>query len=181
MELQDKGLFLRYAIPCSRVLIKRGWVRKEVIDGLLRKVLNNIPVEEDLGEIFMFAHSMCSFLAERGGKAAIDRDVIREYFWKEHDSAARERSREFSDFDLTACRVLPGMVVALFGMGASVEVVTPKGQGRYKNIYREALHPGDFITVHYDVIAEKITAQDAKDLWEEKKKYFNEAPTFPSE
>lgn len=167
MEIKDKQLFLKYALPCASVLVKRGWVSEKKVEELRREVLNG-SVISDLKDIFLVAYSMCSLTAKKMGKKTIDSQVIRAYFWGEHDDVVDERFKQFRDFNPKDCRVYPGRVLEV---GREVKISTPAGIKTFSNIYNLNLKEGDYVTAHYDFVIEKIGEKEAEELWNQKRKF----------
>jgi hydrogenase maturation factor len=168
MEIADKGLFLKYALPCASVLVKRGWVSQKKIDELREAAVKGRNTEPDVKDIFVVAYSMCSLIAKKRDKKGIDADVIRSYFWEEHDDVVDERFRQFRDFSPKNCRVYPGKVLET---GRGVKVRTPAGVRTFRNVYKLDLSPGDYVTLHYDFVIEKIGEKEAEKLWRRKKPF----------
>ena len=93
MKITDRDLFLKYAIPCGHVLVKRGDLKQETLDRIRDKVVFKQEVREDLEDIFPIAVRMCKLLAKKSGKSVIDQEVIRDYFWHEHPKAVEWRKK----------------------------------------------------------------------------------------
>ncbi|MFH1294935.1 MAG: DMT family transporter [Candidatus Aenigmatarchaeota archaeon] len=154
MEIGDVKLFLRYALPCADTLVSRGWVEKDVVELELEKaaVTGEAPGTE-IRDIFTVAYARCSLIAKQLGKASIDAEVIRMYFWDQHDQVIEERHKEMKDFDKEACRVLPGKVANLSPL---VVEAGPKKMNS-ENPYNIQLKVGDYVVLHYSRIVEKLT------------------------
>lgn len=166
MQIKNKHLFLKYALPCASVLIKRGWVKKEIIDRLKEKVLSGDNIDEDVRCIFVVASSLCSLIAKKMKKRKIDDDVIRKYFWYYHDEVVDNRYEKMRDFDPVLCKTYPGKILEVRDQDIVVE--TPRGQVTCRESF-ENVKPGDFVVIHYNYIIEKIDEQTAKNLWQKKK------------
>ncbi len=160
LPIKDRELFLRYAIPCGSVLVKRGSVSQEKLEQLEQGLLSGRPIEEDLGRIFGVGVRMLTILARRMGKKEIDREVIRKYFWFEHPDCINERVKTYPDVVPEKCMVLPGKVLEE-GL-----VQTPLGKRKVRTDFVPDAKPGDWMTVHYSYIVEKITEKQAGELKE---------------
>ncbi|HDD72462.1 MAG TPA: hypothetical protein ENG00_00045 [Candidatus Aenigmarchaeota archaeon] len=154
LPVKNKELFLRYAVPCGEVLVKRGELRRELLQKLHDSVMHrqdiNLPVER----FFPVASRMCTVLAIKMGKKTIDDEVIRRYFLIEHEKAIIWRRQVKPDIDIRDCRVYPGRVIEVYSGKALVK--TPMGEVMLRTDFVENLKPGDWITKHYDYAIEKI-------------------------
>ena len=103
---------------------------------------------------------MLTITAKGMGKKEIDRDVIRRYFWFGHPACIRERVKEYSDIEPHMCTVLPGKVLE---EGA---VETPLGERKVRNDFVPDVRPGDWVTVHYSYIVERISERQAEQIKE---------------
>lgn len=175
MEISDKKLFLKYALPCSVVLIRRGQVEKGVIDKLFMKVEEGKRIKGNPGEIFQFAGAACKLIARERGKDKIDSEVIREYFLERHDKAVTERHKEMRDFKPSECRVYPGKVLET---GDLIRALTPRGIKLFRKDFEPFIKEGDYVTVHRGFVIEKIHKALAKNLWEKKKRYIKSFVPF---
>ena len=164
MEITDRDLFLRYAIPCGDVLVKRGDLRQETLDRVRGKVIKKQEIKEDLETIFPIAVRMCRLLAKKSGKEIIDPEVIRDYFWHEHAKAVEWRAEIYPDLPREECLIYPARVVKL---GKNPLVETPLGEKQAKTDFVQRLNKDDWVILHYDYIVEKITREEAEKLLEE--------------
>ncbi|MBU0530072.1 MAG: HypC/HybG/HupF family hydrogenase formation chaperone [Candidatus Aenigmatarchaeota archaeon] len=166
MQIINKILFLKYAIPCSSTLVKRGWITQERVDRMY-ELLKKGEVEERLEDIYLVATSGCKLIALKSGRDITD-DVIREYFLDSHDEVIDKRFKEMGDFDPEECRTHPAKVLSV---EKEVEVLTPKGVRKITNTFEHDLRPGDYVVIHYDFIIERLSKEKAKNLWIKKEKY----------
>jgi len=143
MEITDKKLFLKYAIPCASTLVIRGDVKQQKIDELKNWVTTETgeePTSEELHNIFKVASVLCTVTAQELGKDIIDSEVIHEYFLKKHDKIVEERWLEKQDFDKEKCKI---------------RIVTLDENSNYKKDFCPDAKIGDKVVVHYDYIIEK--------------------------
>ncbi len=164
MKITDRNLFLRYAIPCGDVLVKRGDLKQETLDSVKEKVIRKEEVKEDLEELFPIAVRMCKLLAKKSGKEAIDPEVIRQYFWHEHARAVEWRAGIYPDLPKEECLTCPARVVK---PGKTPLVETPEGEKHVKTDFVQGLKKDDWVIIHYDYIVEKISWEKAEELLEE--------------
>src|SRR3989304_6948631 len=130
MEISDRVLFFKYALPCAQTLIKRDTLRQEDYKIMLRLVVDGKAPAKDSENVFKVAIANLKFLAMKKKKSEIDDETIREYFWFKHDEAVDERFEEMGDFNPEICRTYPGIVRELKGNKAVVE--TPLGTKTYR-------------------------------------------------
>jgi hydrogenase maturation factor len=159
MEIVNKPLFLKYAIPCAETLKERGDLTEEDIEKLTEIIKENKEIPADSEKPFKVALAMCSYIAMREGKREIDEEVIRRYFLYEHDKAIDQRFQEMGDFDPEACRTYPGKVAEV--KEKTIFVRTPKGVKEYRNDFIRRVKKGDLVVVHRDFVIEKIDGKIA--------------------
>lgn len=167
MEISDKTLFLRYAIPCGHVLVKRGDLKQEDLDRVKKQVLRGEEVQEDIENLFPIAVRMCKLLAKQSGKEVIDEDVIRQYFWHEHRKAVEWRASIYPDLPKEECLTCPARVLKA---GRKPLVKTTHGRVFAKTDFVPSLKRDDWVILHYDYIVEKIPWKKAEELLEEQSK-----------
>lgn len=167
MKITDRSLFLRYAIPCGHVLVKRGDLKQETLDSVKERLLRGEGVREDLEALFPIAVRMCKLLAQKSGKGAIDPEVIRDYFWREHAKAVEWRAEIYPDLPKEECLTFPARVLE---PGKNPLVETPLGKKRAKADFVSQVKKDDWVIVHYDYIVEKIPWEQAERLLAEESK-----------
>lgn len=153
MIIEDRLLFLKYALPCAGTLVRRGNVSKEYIDKLTKMVSEGRVPKEDAESMFKVATAMCNSIAERMNKEAVDADVIRTYFLLEHSEVVDDRFNLMKDFNPVDCKTYSGKVAGI-GEGFA-NVRTRLGEKRYKTDFAKDLHTGDTVIVHWDYVVEK--------------------------
>ena len=157
-----KKLFLKYAIPCGHVLVERGDLKKEKLAELGKKLMAGERIDDDLEEVFRIGVRMCFLIAKKLGKDSIDEEVIRRYFWKEHEEAIKWRASIYPDVKPEACRIYAGRITGVGG--GFVEAETPKGTAKYRRDFIENPKENDFVILHYGYAVEKITEKEYKTL-----------------
>lgn len=170
MEMQNRILFFKYALPCAETLIKRGNLTTEEFDNMLTKVMKDEEPEKNSENVFKVAMSHLKFISMQKKKSKIDEKTIREYFLFGHDEAVDERFDEMGDFDQEKCRIYPGIVREIKDGKTLVE--TPIGTEACKNYFVKDLKIKDIVVVHRNFVVEKISKNLAVRLMESKKKYF---------
>jgi len=156
LPIKDKELFLRYAIPCGEVLVNRGELRGELLAKLNDSVKNKEEIETPIENVFKVASRMCTILAKQMGKKEIDSEVIRKYFLIEHEKAIKWRKDIKPDLKIKDCLVYPGRVLRIDQ--DKVLVRTPLGEKLFRKDFADGLKKKDWVSTHYDYIAEKIKA-----------------------
>ena len=137
LPIKDKELFLRYAIPCGDVLVKRGELRHDLLQELNDSVANGQEIDMPVGKIFKVASRMCTILAKRMGKSEIDAEVIRRYFLLEHEKAIEWRKKLRPDISVKDCLVYPGKVLKIDFDKALVK--TPLGEAMLTRLQMPAM------------------------------------------
>ena len=154
MEITDRLLFFRYALPCAGTLVKRGTVSQDHVDSLMAEVSENKAPGRGEENLFKVANAMCAVIAKKMGKDSIDADVIRRYFLFEHSKVVDERFELMGDFDPVDCRTYAGKVLEVAKDSALVE--TKLGRKRYKTLLDKDVKKDDSVAVHFDFVVEKI-------------------------
>ena len=137
LPIKNKDLFLRYAVPCGEVLVRRGEVKEELLRQLNDSVKYGQPVDYPIGDVFKVASRMCTIIAKQMGKDAIDDEVIRRYFLVEHENAIRWRKQVRPELKLEECLVYPGRVLKIADEGLLVK--TPLGERVFRGDFAEGL------------------------------------------
>lgn len=156
----NKYLFLRYALPCARDMIKRKDVSKEYIEKIKSCLKENKKIKDDYLKTFIVAYSFCKELGKKMKRDAMEEEVIRKYFWFEHDKIVEIMG---SGLD---CKIFPGKVKKIEGNKAIV--ITPIGKKICSLELARNINENDFVTLHYNYIVEKVGVEDAKMLWKYK-------------
>ena len=165
VEINDFVLFLRYALPCAETLVKRGWVGRDVVElELEHAAVTGERPKTDIRDVFPVAYARCSLLAKQMGHDCIDADVVRAYFWSQHDEVIEERYKEFGDFDKEMCKVVVGKV----SKTAPLKVETASGERDGENPYSVDVAAGDNVIMHYSRVVEKVDEEQARLILEGK-------------
>jgi hypothetical protein len=160
MQVEDRLLFLKYALPCAGTLVKRGAISQERVDNMVKMVSDGKLPEEGAEGVFKVAFAMCSIIAMRMGKKSIDADVIRQYFLMEHSKVVEDRFEYMRDFNPVACKTYAGKVVEA-GKDSAV-VRTALGEKEYRTVFARDVKKGDEVAVHYNFIIERIPDSTAR-------------------
>jgi len=163
LPIANKKLFLQYAIPCGQVLVKRGTLDSKLLESLRKDVVSDKDIDLDISSLFPVASKMCTIIAKNMGRDIIDDDIIRRYFLIEHEKAIRWRAQIFPDISLKECFVYVGKVIKA---DEKTIVKTQNGERVLDNNLWTELKKGDFITTHYDYVAERIPPELARKVLE---------------
>lgn len=84
--MRVESFFLRYAFPCAQIIVQRGELSEEKYKSLENAAINNKPLPRtELERIFHRAFEFIERLARRMHKDKWDIEVIREYFYNDHN------------------------------------------------------------------------------------------------
>jgi hydrogenase maturation factor len=155
MQIDDRLLFLRYALPCSDDLINNRIATQERIDRLMKLVSEDKLPEEGAENIFKVGVAMCTIIAMKAGKKTIDAEVIRQYFLMEHNKAVDEQFKLRKDFNPVECKTYAGKVDEV-GVNFAL-VSTPIGLKRCRTDFAKNLKEGDSVAVHSGFAVERIS------------------------
>ncbi len=167
LPIADKELFLRYAIPCGEVLVKRGSLDSKLLKKAEKIVTDGKAANIKPEEMFPTAAKMCTIIAHRMGKKTIDQEVIRRYFLFEHEKAVRWRMKLYPDVIPEKCIVYPARVLR---SGELLLVNTPAGKKILDMRFAPEVKRGDWVSTHYSYASEKISGETAKKMMKRKGK-----------
>ena len=100
--MRPENFFLRYAYPCAYIAMDKGEISSEELAFLEDVAVNNKEItREKLEKVFHRAFSYIDKLAAKMGKTRWDIDVIKEYFYRNHNEVidAGEGEYNFAVFD----------------------------------------------------------------------------------
>ncbi|MBN2102095.1 MAG: hypothetical protein JW716_04460 [Candidatus Aenigmarchaeota archaeon] len=162
LPIKDREMFLKYAIPCGDVLVDRGELKQRLLDKMKGSVIDQKELNYDIENTFKVATRMCTILGTNMGKSDIDEEVIRKYFLHEHEKAIQWRMQIKPDVIPEKCMVYPGRVVNTNSKGVTLN--TPLGRVVAKDEFIDRLRTGDWVSMHYSQIAEKIPKKEADSM-----------------
>jgi hypothetical protein len=151
--------FLRYAYPCSFVLVEQARISEQKRKELEKKLLNNEKIDRvELENLFPAAFKRIKELALAMKKDAWSLDVIREYFFGEkHNDFIDKKDGMYALFGPTfreICKVHKAEVIA-----RKNNVLTVKYGSVERNVFATLVpdaKKGDKVTVHLAFAIEKI-------------------------
>ena len=169
-KMKAKTLFLRYAMPCLVERIRRGEFTQEEFEKFCEDLIRgrDIP-DEEMYRLFPVAMNFINDSAKKKNKfdgkvAIIDKDVVRQYFWYDHDDVVEKRMNpERKKY----CLVLPAKVKEVNGKIALVQTPLDEREINLAFIGSENML-NKKVTVHYYHACEEISDQEFKELWEMK-------------
>lgn len=153
--------FLKYAYPCSFVLVDQGRITEKKRKELEKKLLTNEKIDRiELENLFPAAFKRIKELASQMNKDAWDLDVIKEYFFGEkHNDFIDKKDGMYAAFGPTfreLCKVHKAKVIARQAKG---NVLAVKYGNVKRNVFATLVHDakkGDKVTVHLAFAVEKI-------------------------
>jgi len=154
LPIKDKPLFLRYAIPCGEVLVKRGELERQTLLSLNEATREKLEIDYPIEKIFPVASKMCTIIARQMGKREIDAEVIRRYFLIEHEKAIKWRQKVRPELKIEECLVYPARVLRIDDK--NIFVKTPLGEKFLRPDFAKGIKVNDWVSVHYDYVVEKI-------------------------
>ena len=169
-KFKDKKLFLNYAMPCIVERVRRGEFTQEEFEKFCEDLSKGKETpDENVYSLFPVAMNFIDDSAKKLNKieddeVIIDKDVIHQYFWYDHDSVVKKRMNpDRQDY----CLVLPGKVKEMHGKEGLIE--TPKGE---REVSLAFLKQKDLlnkhVTIHYYHACEIISEEEFNKLWEMK-------------
>jgi len=151
--------FLKYAYPCSFVLVEQARISEQKRKELEKKLLENKPIDRDeLEKIFPAAFKRIRQLAGEMKKDAWGLAVIREYFFGEkHNDFIDKSDGMYAVFGPTfkeLCKVHKAEIIA-----KKDNVLAVKYGSVERNVFATLVpdaKKGDKVTVHLAFAIEKI-------------------------
>ncbi|MEM2175158.1 MAG: hypothetical protein QXI58_06020 [Candidatus Micrarchaeia archaeon] len=162
MRIKNRRLFFCYALPCAQTFVKRGLIKQEELEKILKDFSSGKLPKKGFENVFQVANNMLKIVAMKMGKSEIDAQVLRQYYLVEHDKVVDKRYEEKGDFDPISCKVRIGKVLSIENNKAKIE--TEFGIKEYKTDFVKNLKVGDEVIVHYDFVVERFTEKIKKDL-----------------
>ncbi len=154
-KVANKKLFLKYAIPCGRVLVKRNLIKQEYLDSIEDSVIKKLELKDEYVEVFDSAILMMTQMASKREKDVIDDDIIHDYFLKRHNEYLKHRVMEVDDVDERLCRV---HVCPIENVHDGIALAhLPTGEDREIRLdFIPDARDGDNVAVHYNYGCEII-------------------------
>jgi len=149
--MKPEIFFLRYAFPCSFVLLLRKEITKKEHELLYRSTkeeklfLTKGRIEGIFWRALKFIESVSSL------------ESVQKYWWFDHNQHLKHE--KFKDFDIKFykdCMVIPCEVVSVRNNEATVKSKFFDGYKKLKTDFVD-VKPGDRVTKHYDYACEKIS------------------------
>ena len=158
-EISAERYFLKYAYPCSFVLVDLGKITDKKRKELEKKLLNNEPIDrKELEEIFTAAFRRIKEISKEMKKDYWDLDVIKEYFFGEkHNDFIDKQDGMYVEFSPTIrglCKVHKAEVVE-----KREDILTVKYGSIARNVFATLIPDakvGDKVTVHWAFAIEKV-------------------------
>lgn len=154
LPAKDQNLFLRYAIPCGQVLVKRGKLDEDELDRMIEDVKAQGGTQKDC-EVFEVAMFWCSEAARGAGKKEVDKKIIHTYFFEEHEKAVEEAAAIHPDIKPDLCRVQEGLVMDIDEEGV-LKVFLPTGMRHVRPDFVPDAKKGSKVSVHYNFACEVL-------------------------
>ena len=162
--MKPEILFLRYAFPCSFVLLSRGEINKKEHELLYKSAKEGklyLSIEK-IEKIFWRALEFVSSIS--------DLNLVQKYWWFDHNKYLKSKKFKSIGNELVKeCLVIPCRVVSI-----SEKKVRVKSPFLDKIVELKIdfvdVSLGDKVTKHYDYICEKIPERLYKEMIESLKK-----------
>lgn len=145
--MKPEIFFLKYAFPCSFILLSRKEITNEEHDLLFRSARDEklyLP-KERIESIFWRAMKFIEFIS--------DLERVQRYWWFDHNRYLKQK--KFKDELIEECKVIPCEVLTASKNEAIVKSSFLDGTVKLKIDFVD-VRPGDKVTKHYDYICEKI-------------------------
>jgi hypothetical protein len=159
-EIKPEVYFLKYAFPCAFISLQRGKIDKKTYQKLEKGAVKGEELSfKELKKYFPAAFARIENLKSRKGYKKWDIDLIRDYFWNEHNVLIRQKKEDYkyapkSLCDL--CKVFKGRVV----MADSADhAVVKLENGKKRAVMTKLtgkLSVGDKVMVHYGYAVERM-------------------------
>ncbi len=158
-SMRVEAYFLKYAFPCAFITLQRGRISQAEFEMLERAAVNGEAVERgELERIFAPAIRRLKKLAEETGFEMWSRELVEEYYFKNHNQIIDEGEGDYGKAPKVLCelcKIFPAVVVS--GSAGAVVVELPGGKLRAVNTgLTGALKKGDRVMVHYGYACEKL-------------------------
>jgi len=148
--MNPEQYFLRYALPCSYVLINQGMLSKEEQEELESKLKKNKNLsKKELEKIFKAAFRRIKELAVKMNKDYWDIEVIRRYWLEEHNNYIDKGDGHYSKFSedfRELCKVYKAKVTEI-----NNNILTVSYNNKTRKVFSDLLSKvkiNDIVTIH---------------------------------
>ena len=154
--MKPEAFFLKFAFPCAFIAKQRGEITEEEHELLQKAAISGDALDRRLLErIFHNAFDKIKIIAEKSGKDRWDIDVIKDYFYTEHNRfLCAGKYIELPGTLRELCKVHEAVVKE---KREDVLIVEYKGKRRpvMDHLVPEA-KVGDKVRIHYGYAVEKV-------------------------
>jgi len=166
-KMKPEILFLKYAFPCSMVLMQRKEITQKTFYALEKAAINNQQVKRKLLEkIYFRAITRMKALAKEKNKNYFSEEVVREYFTKRHNQLLDGMFQNFTDkgIDIDSrapsalkqlCKVFRAKIIRKCKGYYIVKYSNKKTRPVLSDLLPKA-EVGDIVTIHYGYAVEKL-------------------------
>jgi hydrogenase maturation factor len=159
--MKPEIFFIKYAFPCSFVLLSRGEITSEEHKLLYKSAKNEklyLPIEK-IESIFWRAMKFIDSIKNS--------NVVKKYWWFDHN--IHIKLEKIKNVDNEQCMVIPCEVVSVSNNETIVKSPFLDNDEKLKSDFA-TVKTGDKVTKHYDYICEKIPERLYKKMIESLKK-----------
>ena len=157
--MKEEVFFLKYAFPCSFILLDRKEITKEELDKLEKAVVNDEVLDREyLEKIYFRAFQKIEKFANELKKDKWGLEVLKKYFIEEHNCIINEGKYAYAKAPESLknlCKVHKAKVLEI-----KDEVLIVEYDGNKKRPVMKLLVPGvvvnDIVTIHYGYAIEKL-------------------------
>jgi len=159
IQMKSEVFFLKYAFPCSFIILQRGEITQEEFDQLEKAAINeDILPRKKLEKIFFRAFNRIKPIAEELKRDIWDLSVLEEYFLKRHSKLAEEGFEMSKNIPRTLKELCKIHVAKVVGKKENL-LVTRYGDNT--RVVMSAMVPeakvGDKVTLHYGYAVEIVS------------------------
>jgi hydrogenase maturation factor len=146
--MKSEIFFLKYAFPCSFVLLSRGEITDEEYQLLYKSAKEGklyLPIEK-IEDIFWRAMKFIGSIKESRR--------VKKYWWFNHNKHIK--MEKIKNVNNLQCMVIPCEILSISNNEAIVKSPFLEKEEKLKTDFVK-INAGDKVTKHYDYVCEKIT------------------------
>lgn len=164
--MRVENFFLRYAFPCAQIIVQRREISDVEYKELERIAINNEKISKKrLEKVFHRAFEFIESLAKRMNKDKWDIEVIKEYFYNDHNRSICEGEGVYKNApemlkELSMVHV--ATVIKADGEVLTVEYEDTTGNKKQRNVFNSFVPQakvGDRVRTHYGYAVEVVDSQ----------------------
>lgn len=156
--MQPEVLFLKYAFPCSFIIMQRNEITQEEFNMLENAAKHDKVIPREILErVYKRAFEKIKIVAKEMNKDHWDIEVIKEYFVKRHNDMIDKGMFDYGKAPATLKKLCKIHKATVLEVKDDMLIVSyPEGKRVVMNHFVKDAKVGDIVTIHYGYAIEKL-------------------------